>query len=271
MPDIPKVMLINPPQTYPSELEGEFQTYIPIGLASLAAAVQNCNFTCEILDCLLDTNTTTTQTTVRFGSTDETIIKTIKASKPTLIGITNPFSMFIEDALHVARLAKAVRPETPVILGGIEASIRPNAQLLLQQHQEIDICVVGEGEATLAHLTKVLAHSSFADDDLRTVNGIIYRSSQGKVIETSPRKFIADLDKLPLPAYDLLNLDAIYDHPKYALWRLRQDNVRCAPIHTSRGCPYKCNFCSVHSQVGYKYRSNSVHYVLSHHSTRHIC
>jgi magnesium-protoporphyrin IX monomethyl ester (oxidative) cyclase len=101
-------------------------------------------------------------------------------------------------------------------------------------------------------------------EGLPDVPGILFRDALGAVVETAARPWIAPLDSLPMPAYHLLDLDRMYANPHYGKFRLRARGTRCLPIHTSRGCPYSCSFCSVHSQVGRLFRRQSPATVVKH-------
>jgi radical SAM superfamily enzyme YgiQ (UPF0313 family) len=124
--------------------------------------------------------------------------------------------------LLVAQCLKDRYPEKTVILGGTGcASVE---ERVLQRFQGVDIVVRGEGEETIVELMDALLLRGRRGD----VAGISYRAN-GSVVENPPRRRIADLEGLPWPAYERLEM-AAYDG--YG-------------IVTSRGCPYHCTFCSV--------------------------
>jgi anaerobic magnesium-protoporphyrin IX monomethyl ester cyclase len=95
-------------------------------------------------------------------------------------------------------------------------------------------CVLlGEGEETLCELLDVLA----ADGDLKTVAGLEYLDEAGELVSTGRRPIIRELDSLPPPARDLVDLDA-YRNAWRAQGRVSMNLV------TSRGCPFHCNWCA---------------------------
>jgi len=124
--------------------------------------------------------------------------------------------------LLVAQALKARHPEKKVILGGTG----PTAveQAILRKFDAVDVIVRGEGERTVVDLMDTLAGGC----DLRTVPGVSFRSNSS-VVENRPRPRISDLDALPWPAYHRLDMAA----------------YRGCGVVTSRGCPYRCTFCSV--------------------------
>lgn len=124
--------------------------------------------------------------------------------------------------LLVAMALKERWPQKTVILGGTG----PTAveERILQRFDAIDVIVRGEADHTLPELMDALSRG----DDLRTIPGITFRDG-GRVVSTGPRPRIADLDRLPWPAYHRADMHA---YEGYGLV-------------TSRGCPYRCAFCSV--------------------------
>jgi radical SAM superfamily enzyme YgiQ (UPF0313 family) len=124
--------------------------------------------------------------------------------------------------LLVAQALKARYPEKTVVLGGTGPTVVERG--ILQKFDAVDVIVRGEGECTIVDLMDALT----ARRDLRSVAGISYRSN-GSLVENQPRPRIADLDTLPWPAYHRLDMAAYQGYG----------------VVTSRGCPYRCTFCSV--------------------------
>jgi radical SAM superfamily enzyme YgiQ (UPF0313 family) len=146
-----------------------------------------------------------------------------------LVGISAMTSM-IGDAAEIARAVKSVSPETVVIAGGPHPTVAPEHTLSLGV---FDAVVLGEGEETLPALI---------EGGLRIEEqpGLCY-VREGELVRNERAEPIADLDCLPLPAWDML------DMPKYlSLW-YQLDAVRYGlrgtSIMASRGCPYNCSYC----------------------------
>jgi anaerobic magnesium-protoporphyrin IX monomethyl ester cyclase len=230
----------------------------------------------KIIDCLAVRHWQGNGPNVTFGMSDAQLEAELRAFAPHIVGVTNPFTSFIEDALRTARQIKRIDPSIQLILGGVEPSLEPTNRVLLEQNPALDVLVRGEGEVTVCDLVGHYDPETRRFLDLANVAGILFRGPQGPC-STPKRPFIGDLDELPLPAYELLDLEQTYANPFYARNRLRAKNTRCLPIHTSRGCPYACVFCSVHSQVGKPNRRHSPDYVvrhlehvMAHHGVRHV-
>ena len=257
-----RLLLINPWQTYEKKLESEYQSYIPYGLACIAAIGESESFITRIVDCLEDETTTEIGDKVRYGKTPAEVEKIIKEFKPDIVGISATFSMFEKDATEVANMVNKIDSSIIVILGGVTATLPEIYISLLHNNDVYDIMSRGEGEYTFIDLLRNYNKKEKKIDNLSSIKGIAYKEN-GDIIVTDDRPFIEDLDTLPFPALHLLNLDKVFNNKYYSRWRNNPSNKRTIPIFTSRGCPFNCCFCSVHSQVGYRHRTYSIEYVIS--------
>ncbi len=130
-----------------------------------------------------------------------------------------------------------------IVLGGPEPANYPREYL----ERGADAVVVGEGELTLEELLPALSRPG---QDLSGVEGIFFRRPDGEVVQTPPRPFIADLDTLPMPDREAVDLPRYID-----VWRRHHGLGSCSLI-TSRGCPFQCTWCS-HGVFGRSHRSRS--------------
>jgi len=143
----------------------------------------------------------------------------IKSYKPDLVAISS-VSEFYVDAMECARIAKMHR--LPVVMGGIHISSMPHTLT-----EDMDVACIGEGAETfLELLVHFLEYGRFRFERLDGVRGIIYRKD-GKVVQTPARPNFKALDDMP--------------HPKRSLTGYQRSDT----MLTSRGCPFKCVFCSV--------------------------
>lgn len=255
-----KLLLINPWQTYPKDLESEYQSFFPYGLACIGAVGLKEGFDTKIIDCLEDETRTEIGSKVRFGKTKEELIQAIKRYKPDIVGISSLFSMFEADATEIAKLVKEIDKDIIVVLGGVTATLEEIYKPLLDIGC-YDIMCRGEGEAIFSDLLKNYNPTTKKIENLSQIDGIAYKTD-AEIITTPQRDFICDLDSLPMPAFELLNIDKMLSNRYYSRWRNNPIGKRVMPMFTSRGCPYGCTFCSVHSQVGYRFRTYSTDYVI---------
>lgn len=212
----------------------------PIGLAYLAARLEREQVSVVILDYVVG------------EFTPETLRQRLIAEAPDLIGI-NCLSFNTAPAFEIARTTKAALPLVPVVVGGHHATADPVGTISLK---EVDFVVRGEGEETLAALALELRNGG---REFTAIDGLLFKDRSGQVITNRPRKFIEDLDELPLPAYHLLDLEKYFKFSDMHGIVKRRD--RFMPILTSRGCPYGCIYCS--KLFGYKFRTRSPQHVFN--------
>jgi anaerobic magnesium-protoporphyrin IX monomethyl ester cyclase len=109
-----------------------------------------------------------------------------------------------------------------------------------------DFVLIGEGEATLLELINALKNG---ENDLSQIEGIAYKN-RGALIKTARRKVLKDLDALPFPAWDLVDIT-----PYRNMW-MKSSGYFSLNMGTTRGCPFKCNWCAK-PIYGNRYNSRS--------------
>jgi magnesium-protoporphyrin IX monomethyl ester (oxidative) cyclase len=186
----------------------------------------------------------------RLGLTNKEISARIKQWSPDLVVITVPFSGWSKTAFDVASAAKSINKDITTVLIGLHPSARPVDCLM---HPNIDFVVIGEPEQTVFELASVLEQGK--TEDLKKVRGIAFVKN-GKTVITPPRPAIQDLDSLPFPARHLLPMEAYFAAVKENPVRGEIRKPWAAMI-TSRGCPYNCVFCTIHTVMGKKWRARS--------------
>jgi radical SAM superfamily enzyme YgiQ (UPF0313 family) len=197
----------------------------PLGLCYAAAACEAAGAKVSITDFIVS------------QYTPEKLAAALDAFQPDVVG-TNSVTMNFPQAIRIIQDAKAHRPGAITMMGGPHVSFDVNATLA--RYPELDLIVIGEGEATLAELIPVI-HDR---DAWKSIAGIAYREN-GRALTTAARPLIADLDTLPLPARHLLPIS------RYLALGFP------VSIITSRGCPNKCIFCLGRRMVGHKPRFRS--------------
>jgi len=138
------------------------------------------------------------------------------------------------------RFIKAVDPSTRVIIGGHHATFNRDEWL----SRGADFVIRNEGEQTLSDLLDTLAKSG----DPSSVPGLSF-VEDGEVRHNRDRQQRADLDTLPMPAWDLLDLSP------YRLFLRRRGYA--AAIESSRGCTHACQFCQGSAMWAHRQRFKS--------------
>jgi radical SAM superfamily enzyme YgiQ (UPF0313 family) len=161
------------------------------------------------------------------------------------------FSALSVESQSLYASAGAVREtgfDGPIIAGGPHPTSFPEETLACKA---IDYAVTGEGEETFRELVSAFVNGKKLND----VRGIAYRENKG-IIQSPARPPIENLDALPFPAYDLVDLDEYAKYIGFSPFR----TGRYMNLFTSRACPFGCIYC--HSIFGRKFRACSPERVL---------
>jgi anaerobic magnesium-protoporphyrin IX monomethyl ester cyclase len=217
-----KVLLIDPKVDLPIDVRSSPS----LGLAYLAAVSEQRGDEVRVVDMQVE-NTPLRQV--------------VAEHPPDVIGITAT-TIQIESAWRFARELKALTSAT-IVLGGPHATVLSAESV---QRPEVDAVVRGEGERAWLDLCQQLEK----DESLQGVLGVTFEKD-GEVVHNPDQPVIDDVDSLPFPAYHLFKMD------RYSNLQPTLDDVAgpSYPILSSRGCPYRCNYCSQILPRGWRARS----------------
>jgi len=162
-----------------------------------------------------------------------TLTQQLRQLQPDYIGIGEEAVSCVE-GLRIARLAKELGAR--VVAGGCFFS-HVASQVLATGL--IDVVVHGEGELTIVELAQALQENN--PKALRAVAGISFVEGE-EVIFTGQRELLADLNRLPFPAYDLLPVERYGGRSR--------NHPSLAAIELGRGCSHACQFCVLWRQMG---------------------
>jgi radical SAM superfamily enzyme YgiQ (UPF0313 family) len=171
-------------------------------------------------------------------------IESLMASfDPDMVGL-RALSIATEPFRLVASAIRKQKPNIPIIGGGPYPSISYDEILSAGL---IDMAVIGEGETTFVDLIGRFLKGLAIPTDVKGTAVI----ENGKLKINEPRPIIMNLDEIPFPDYDFVDLMAYAEIKNHAL----QDASKCAFILSSRGCPYGCFYC--HQIFGKRIRRRS--------------
>jgi len=257
--NIKKILLVEPPRTMTGSVLRKTRPTVqpPIGIAYIAAVLENNNYEVKLLDCIVEDVNCAVGIDIgndifRFGITDDQIEKFIIDFAPDVIGVSCIVSLKYEDAKNICRIAKKVNPEIITIMGGAHPTL--NAESVIAD-ANLDYIVLGEGDYSCLDLIRYIEGKISIEE----LDGIVMKSS-GAVRIVPKTKFIENLDLIPFPARHLLPID------KYWQINLPHGEATRSPwstMITSRGCPASCIYCSAQLLWGKKYRGRSAENVLN--------
>ena len=240
-----RILLINPPT--PDNITNK-EYYVPSSLLYLAAVLQKADVEVNILD-LNIYHPEKYDNPAMFC--ENIIVDKISDYEPSLVGIGCLFSGQFSSVLNYSKKIKRFFESINIVIGGIHPTIYFFE--ILTNCPSIDWVIIGEAEESIIALVDMLKEKRY---DFDKIDGFAYREN-GEVIVNPKKCFISDLDGIPFPAYDLINLkDYYHDTTKWHNPRKLPINASL-PILTSRSCPMRCCFCSMFLVMGTKWRKRS--------------
>ena len=246
-------MLIQPPYII---LDTEAKScHPPLGLAYIAASLKD-RHEIKVLDAIAEgfyserpeANGYTT-----YGLSFESIREEIKAFNPDAVGVSCLFSTQAKNVHRIFALTKELNSKIITIVGGAHPSAMPKEVLT---DRNIDYVVIGEGEETVRELLERIEKKK----DFSDIQGLAFYKDSEIAIQDK-NNFENNLDSLPLPAWELFPLRKYFSLNRPHGGISKSGSV--LPVITSRGCPYRCIFCSIHTIWGRKYRTRKAEAVLN--------
>jgi anaerobic magnesium-protoporphyrin IX monomethyl ester cyclase len=236
-----RVTLIRPPNVMAKQSLVN-ALYPPIGLAYLASALRQGGFDVSIIDALgedMDRFEPAHRPDIYFnGLRPEEIVNRIPADSK-IIGLQIVYTQNYVFTKHLIKLIRERFREALLVAGGEHINALPEESL--KDCLELDVCCLGESEESLVELTRAY----FEKKDFSSIAGIVFRNGS-ELTRTPKRPRMKDPDQIPWPAWDLIPVANYLDRkvgsgPNFG---------RRLPMITSRGCPYRCTFCTSEQMWG---------------------
>ena len=190
-----------------------------LGLLCVAGMLRDMeDVECKLIDCSAS------------GNNYEKLRSEIEEFRPDLVALS-ALTFTLLDVLKSCQVTKAVDPEILTCVGGVHVNLYPKETL---NFDEVDFIVHGEGEKAFKEL--ILALKSGNRRQLKSIQGVGSKNRE-EVFLNAPGEIVKEMDSLPFPAYELLDLNK-YSH-------VLSKGGTSMSIQTSRGCPYLCTFCDI--------------------------
>ncbi len=218
------------------------QPYAPIGTLYAAALMREQGHTVSLLDTM-------------FAYGPEEVILPLQKNRPDFFVVYDDGFNYLtkmcltnmrEAAFEMMKFAK--QSGCTVIVSSSDAT--DHFEQYLQEGA--DYVILGEAEQTLAELVTAINNAPagpVGSADFLTIPGLAYQQ-KGAVIKTMRRTVMKELDELPFPAWDIIDIE-----PYRKMW-LKNKGYFSMNMATTRGCPFKCNWCAK-PIYGNRYNSRS--------------
>ncbi|UCF49027.1 MAG: B12-binding domain-containing radical SAM protein, partial [Thermoplasmatales archaeon] len=206
----------------------------PLGILYLSKILENNDIQVSVLDFSAE----------KFE--DHKLINAL--SNVDAVGMTI-MSTSVQRANEIINKIKEKDQDIPVIIGGPHCTLFPKRSL---EETVADICIQGDGENIILNLMKAINSKS----DLSKISGIYFRE-KNSIKKGGKIEYCKNLDTLPFPSRHLVK--------KYRYgqaYNPRVEKGELTSIITSRGCPYKCIFCSRRTICGNLYRTRSTNNIV---------
>jgi magnesium-protoporphyrin IX monomethyl ester (oxidative) cyclase len=250
---IKKIMLIFPPVVFSQESPKQIMP--PLGISYLAACLRD-DYEVKLLDAAVEGY----QTEVRldngsysYGLSFEQIKNKVNEFQPDVVGITCLYSSQFYNVWKICSDVKSLSKDIITIIGGTHPTFLPEQCM---GKGNIDFITLGESEESFARILKAIS----TGQDYSRLDGIAFWQENNMVVNPKT-SWIENVDDIPFPARDMLMLDK-YFKINLPMGLVSKQNPAINMI-TSRGCPFKCVFCSSCNFWGRKYRPRSVKNVIA--------
>jgi anaerobic magnesium-protoporphyrin IX monomethyl ester cyclase len=182
---------------------------------------------------------------------EEQLAKELVSHNPDVVAVSAMTIMYKRSVHKVFEIAKRVNKRVVTMIGGIYPTISPD---IVCQDSSIDIIVTGEAEGRLPGILKALKNGG----SLVSIDGVTSRNTEGRFVTQPVLSVTTNLDATPFPDYSCFDMKKYMNYGQNYTQNFQFRAFPYAEIMTSRGCPYKCTFCSSNNLYGsskIRYRS----------------
>src|SRR3989338_85673 len=214
---------------------------MPISFGYLKSNIDQSKHEVRIFDCALK----------NIDAHSQKLRETLEWFQPDVVGVSC-WAPTYEEAMRILEVAKSINKKVVTVMGGAHASSYPDA---IMKRKEVDFVFRGEAELSFPVFLEELQKEN---PDFSKVKGLVYRSSaeENKFLKNEMERE-RDLDTIQIPDYDAMELEKYIE----SWYRFNTVHKHNAPVWITRGCPYRCGFCSAPLQNGKVIRTHSIEYM----------
>lgn len=208
---------------------------VPIGLAYVAGSARAEGHDVQIVDAVASAPDMARQVGkyIHQGLDPDEIARRVR-NDAEIIGVACMFTQDWPAARGVLNALRSRFPNAILVMGGEHATAL--SEVSLRECPALDFCILGEGELTFADILRKVRTKA----DARNLPGVAYVDENGSFVKTEARQRIGKKTNVPRPAWDLFDLEPYLASTNcFGVYRGRSIGVL-----GTRGCPYKCTFCS---------------------------
>jgi radical SAM superfamily enzyme YgiQ (UPF0313 family) len=187
--------------------------FIPHGLLYIAAYVIQNGYNIDIYDRNVE---------------EKDVLDILQLTRPKVVGLGCLTGSPIDDSIYISKKIREFDCTIKIVWGGVHTSLYPDSVI---KQDFVDYVVTGDGEKGFTGILDMVIKNKI---DINSIDNLVYELN-GKIKRNQIT--YTDLNEIPLPAWHLIKVENYIRKKFYA--------NRVLTINTSRGCPYKCKFCSV--------------------------
>jgi len=220
------------------------QPFPPLGTLYAAGVARSLGYDVRVYDSMLAWSASEWSVAIQVNAPDVVVLY-----EDNFNYLTKMCLLAMRD-ITIEMIEKAKARDATVLVCSSDSADEPGIYL----QAGADYVLVGEGEDTLAELLPVLAGTDSGSPS--GIAGLAFLNAEGALVQTGRRRVIRRLDDLPMPAWDLIDLE------RYAEVWTRSHARTALNMVTTRGCPYHCNWCAK-PVWGQRYNARSPEHVVT--------
>jgi anaerobic magnesium-protoporphyrin IX monomethyl ester cyclase len=227
-----KILFVNPSLRLHSKTK-----FLPVGIASVMSYLDSQNINFDFLD-------------IDINDLEDNQVEDYLGKNRYDVVLSGSIVTHYKWMKWFTNVTRKFNPDCKIIIGNSVAGSIPEIFL---KNSEADIAVMGEGELTTAEIIQKILKN---DTDWKNVEGIAFKSANGKIVTNPKRKGIKKLDDFPMINWDKFNTEKYFTKSYAGAHAIDDKQVRVMPVVTARGCAFRCTFCHfVFWNDPYRYRS----------------